>query len=468
MAIRFYNTLTRRKEIFEPLEPKKVRMYNCGPTVYNFVHIGNCRAFMLADLLRRYLEYRGYEVTQVMNITDVGHLVSDADEGEDKMELAAKQQKRDIWELADFYIKAFFEDIETLNMKKASVYPRATEHIEDMIKLIKRLEERGFAYKISDGVYFDLMKFPQYGRLSGNTLEELQAGARVKVNPEKKSPFDFALWWIGDEFMMKWESPWGVGRPGWHIECSAMSMKYLGEQLDIHTGGEDNIFPHHEDEIAQSEAATGKQFVKYWLHTRHLLVDNQKMSKSLGNFYTLRDLLERGYDPMSIRYILLATHYRMPLNFTLEGLDAARNSLMRIKDFVIRMREAEGDSTCPELPPLIEKARNDFIAALDDDLNISPALAAIFNFIHQANKLNLGKADAEKALALIGEFDAVLGLKLLEEEKIEDEEIERLIKEREEARKRRDFKRADEIRDSLKARGIILEDTPRGTRWKRI
>jgi len=467
MTLRFYNSLSRKKEVFEPIEAGKVRMYNCGPTVYNYVHIGNCRAFMLADLLRRYLEYRGYEVNQVMNITDVGHLVSDADEGEDKLEKAAKEQKKDIWQLAEFYIKAFFEDIDMLNVKRASKYPRATEHVPEMIELIKRLEEKGFTYKISDGVYYDVTKFADYGKLSGNTLDQLEAGARVEVNPEKKSPFDFALWWIGDEFMMKWDSPWGTGRPGWHIECSAMSMKYLGEQLDIHTGGEDNMFPHHEDEIAQSEAATGKQFVRYWLHTRYLLVDNQKMSKSLGNFYTLRDLLEKGYDPMSVRYVLLSTHYRQPFNFTLESLDAAGHSLRRMKDFVANLREADAPADSPDLPGILKTTEDEFTAALDDDLNISPALAAVFKLIHEVNKLRISKADAQRTLDLVGRFDSVLGLGLLEEEPLLDEEVEKLIKEREEARKNRDFQRADEIRDQLKSRGIILEDTPHGTRWKR-
>ncbi|MEW6359843.1 MAG: cysteine--tRNA ligase [Planctomycetota bacterium] len=469
MALMLHNTMTKRNEEFQPLQEGKVRMYNCGPTVYDFVHIGNCRSFLMADLLRRYLEYKGYEVTQVMNITDVGHMVGDRDQGVDKMEKSAREQGKDIWQIAEFYIKAFFEDIEALNFRKAHHYPRATDHIPEMIEMVKKLEEFGYTYTISDGVYFEVEKFKDYGKLSGNTLDRLDPGSRVKVNPEKKSPIDFTLWMRGDDFLMKWDSPWGAGRPGWHIECSAMSMKYLGDSFDIHTGGEDNIFPHHENEIAQSEAATCKRFARHWLHARYLLVDNQKMSKSLGNFYTLRDLLEKGYEAMEIRYALLSTHYRQPLNFSMEGIEAAKHSLQRLRNFVTLLREATGEGgLSDDVKTLVEKTRATFEEGLDDDLNISPALAAIFDLVHEANKLKINRADAAHVLSLLGKFDDVLGLRLLaEKEESLDEEVARLIEERNQARARRDFARADEIRNSLKARGIVLEDTPGGTRWKK-
>ncbi len=339
--MKVFNTYTRRKEEFEPIEPGKVRMYNCGPTVYNFAHIGNARAFVFADVLRRTLEYFGCPVTQIMNITDVGHMTSDADAGEDKMAKAAREQKKDPWQIAEFYTKAFLEDIRTLNIQPAFKYPRATEHIPEMIALIERLIGNGHAYVVNGNVYYDISTFPRYGRLSGNTIEQLEAGARIEVNPEKRHPADFALWKQDPKHIMQWDSPWGRGFPGWHIECSAMSVKYLGEQFDIHTGAEDNIFPHHESEIAQSEGATGKvPWVKYWMHARFLLVNGQKMSKSLGNFFTLRDLLEKGCDPMAVRYVLMSTHYRQPLNFTLESVEAAKDSIRRLKDFRIRLKEA--------------------------------------------------------------------------------------------------------------------------------
>ena len=505
MPLQFYNTLTKKKEPFAPLEPGKVRMYNCGPTVYNYIHIGNCRSFLLADLLRRYLEYKGYQVAQVMNITDVGHLVSDADEGEDKMELAAKREKKDPWQVAEFYMNTFFEDIEKINVRRAHHYPRATQHVPEMIETIRRLFAAGCAYVAEKVVYFDLSKFPAYGDLSGNTLDKLMAGARIEVKSEKRSPFDFALWFADKPgHVMQWDSPWGRGYPGWHIECSAMSRKYLGDQLDIHTGGEDNIFPHHECEIAQSEAATGKRpFVKYWLHARHLLVDGQKMSKSLGNFYTLRDLMAKGYSPRVIRYAILRGHYRMPLNFSLEGLDAARASLTRITDFITHLKSVGvpllAGNQCttpdnPQLPDILKKAETDFEAALDDDLNISAAEAALFDMTHAVYKLQISAPQALDVMSLLCKADFVLGVLFPEKVVIAHmenvrkglkpaptlladyapegaeplpDEIARLIEERLAARKARDFKRADDIRKSLLARGIILEDTPQGTRWKK-
>ena len=468
--MKVFNTLTRRKETLEPIERGKVRMYNCGPTVYNYATIGNFRAYIFADVLRRALEYFGYEVTQVVNITDVGHMTSDADEGEDKMAKAAREERKDPWHVAEFYMNAFFEDVDALNIQRAHVYPRATEHIEEMIGAVEKLLERGHAYVVNGNVYYDVASFPPYGRLSGNTLEQLNAGARIEVNPEKKNPQDFALWKQDPKHIMQWDSPWGRGFPGWHIECSAMSMRYLGEQMDIHTGGEDNIFPHHESEIAQAEGATGKSpFVKYWMHTRFLLVDGQKMSKSLGNFFTLRDLIEKDCDPMAVRYVLMSTHYRQPLNFTLDGVDAAKESIRRLKDFRLRLQEASAPEDNPALSDALEKGRKGFEEALADDLNTSASLASLFEMVREVNRLELSAADGRRALELLEKFDTVMGV--LGEPSAEeslDAEIEALIQEREDARKNRDFRAADAIRDQLKARGILLEDLPTGTRWKRL
>jgi len=463
-----YNTLTKRKERFEPFEPGKVRMYNCGPTVYNYATIGNFRAFVFADVLRRTLELFGYSVTQVMNITDVGHMVHDADEGEDKMLKAARAEKKDPWQIAEHYMRAFFEDIDRLNIQRAHHYPRATEHIPEMIVMIERLIARGFAYVVNGNVYFDVDAFPHYGELSGNTIESLRAGARVDINPEKRHPYDFALWKRDPRHVMQWDSPWGRGFPGWHIECSAMAAKYLGEQFDIHTGGEDNIFPHHECEIAQLEGATGKRpAVKFWLHTRFLLVNGQKMSKSLGNFYTLRDLMDRGYDPLAVRYVLMSTQYRQPLNFTLEGVDAAKEAIQRLRDFRRRLREASAPRDNPELTGVLETARAGFDGGLADDLNTSAALAALFDMVRAVNKLDLSAADAARVLQFLDRADRVLGVMGRDEGVPLDAEIQALIEQRDAARRRRDFATADRIRRDLASRGIILEDTPSGTRWKR-
>jgi len=466
--MKVFNTYTRRKEEFEPIEPGKVRMYNCGPTVYNFATIGNFRSYIFADVLRRTLEYFGYKVKQIVNITDVGHMTSDADEGEDKMAKAAREQQKDPWQIAESYMNAFFSDIATLNIEKAQEYPRATHHIPEMIAMIERLIAKGHAYVVNGNVYYDISTFPSYGRLSGNTLEQLEAGARIEINTEKRHPADFALWKQDPKHIMQWDSPWGRGFPGWHIECSAMSGKYLGEQFDIHTGGEDNIFPHHESEIAQSEGATGKTpWVKYWMHARFLLVNGQKMSKSLGNFFTLRDLLEKGCDPMAVRYVLMSTHYRQPLNFTLESVEAAKVSIRRLKDYRLRLKDANAKKDNAELGEVLEKGRNGFDAALADDLNTSAALAALFDMVRDVNKLELSRADADQAAALLARFDQVMGVLGEEKEESPDAEIESLIRARDEARARRDFKTSDDIRNQLKAKGIILEDSAGKTRWKR-
>ena len=465
--MKVYNTYTRRKEEFAPVEAGRVRMYNCGPTVYNYATIGNFRAYVFADVLRRALEYFGYEVTQVVNITDVGHMTSDADEGEDKMAKAAREQKKDPWQVAEFFMQAFFRDVETLGIRKAHHYPRATAHIPEMIAIVEKLIERGHAYVVNGNVYYDVSSFPGYGGLSGNTLEQLNAGARIEVNPEKRNPQDFALWKQDPKHIMQWDSPWGRGFPGWHIECSAMSTKYLGDQFDIHTGGEDNIFPHHECEIAQTEGATGtRPWVKYWMHTRFLLVNGQKMSKSLGNFFTLRDLTDKGLDPMSVRYVLMSTHYRQPLNFTLESVEAGKEAIRRLKDFRTRLGESAAAQDNPALAGVLEAGRKGFDEALGDDLNTSAALAALFDMVREVNKLELSKSDAAKALALLERFDGVMGVLGGKEESL-DAEVEKLIQARLDARKRRDFKAADQIRDDLKAKGIILEDSAGGTRWKK-
>ena len=482
MVLRFYNTMTRKKEVFKPLEKGTVKMYNCGPTVYNFAHIGNFRAYMLADLLRRYLEYKGYKVMQVMNITDVGHMSIDevADStGEDKIEKKAKEEKKTPWEIAEFYTKAFLEDSRSLNLKEPMVRPKATEHIKEMIELIEKLIEKGYAYEVNGSVYFDVFKFKDYGKLSGNTLEKLKAGAggRVEENPEKKHPLDFALWIHNPRHIMQWDSPWGKGHPGWHIECSAMSMKYLGETLDIHTGGEDNIFPHHECEIAQSEGATGKTFVRYWLHTRHLVVEGKKMSKRLGNFYTLRDLIAKGYDPKAIRFLLLSAHYRTKMNFTEEALKGAEKTVKSMMEFMESLKNVKEGRENPEIKKLVEKTKKEFENALDDDLNISPALSAIFNLMKEVNKKidskEIGKEDAELVMRAMERFDMVLGLDLGKEklwfslDEAETEVKEKLLK-REELRKEKKWEEADKIRNELKEMGIVVEDTPEGPRWRKL
>lgn len=467
MGIVYTNSLTRRKEPFEPIEPGAVRLYSCGPTVHDFAHIGNFRAFVFVDILKRHLLLRGFRVKHVMNITDVGHMTTDADEGEDKIGKSARERGMTPWEVVKLFTEAFFDDARTLRLLPADVYPKATEHVPDMIRMVERILANGFAYVSNGSVYFDLARFPAYGQLSGNTLEHLMEGARVEPNPEKRCPHDFALWKAAPNSVMRWESPWSIGVPGWHAECTAMAMRYLGEQLDIHTGGEDNLFPHHECEIAQAEAATGRSpYVRCWMHNRHLLVDGTKMAKSLGNFYTLRDLLARGHSPLAIRYLLLSSQYRMPLNFTMEGLEAAATAVRRINDFAARLAEAPDVPGGPDVAPLCDKAKADFAAALDDDLNTSGALAAVFDFMHAVNRLQLTAPAAARVREAIGYFDRVLDLLEARPESL-DAEVERLIAERQAARKAKDFTRADAIRAALAERGIILEDTPQGVRWRR-
>jgi cysteinyl-tRNA synthetase len=455
--------MTRQKEDFHPIEPGKVNMYTCGPTVYNYPHIGNYRAYMFEDLLRRYLKYRNYQVTQVMNLTDV----------EDKIIRDSQQTGLTLDAFTQQYKTAFFADLKTLNIEAAEVYPEATTHIPEMVQMIQILIDRGYAYEVSGSVYYRIDRFPNYGKLAHFDLGELQRGASGRIDIDeydKDDVHDFALWkaWSPDDGSIYWDTALGRGRPGWHIECSAMSMKYLGSHFDIHTGGEDNIFPHHENEIAQSEAATGQQFVNYWLHCRHLLVDNQKMSKSLGNFYTLRDLLEQGYKPKGLRYALLSTHYRQPMNFTLDGLSGAENAVQRLMDFMNALQAAEGDGE--DVSALLQQTQTRFEEALDDDLNIAGALGAIFEMVREVNRAiaerQLSPAAAEQVTTLMRRFDTVLGI-LADDDAI-DARAEALLLKRQEARQQRNFARADAIRDELQQMGYAVEDSPQGSRLKRL
>jgi cysteinyl-tRNA synthetase len=463
-SICFFNTLTRKKEIFKPLEAGKVKMYTCGPTVYDFAHIGNFRAFLFEDLLKRWLVSRGFKVTHVMNLTDV----------DDKTIKGSQKQQVPLKQFTDFYVKAFFEDIKALNIQPADVYPKATDHIPEMVALIKTLMAKGYAYRGEDGsIYYAISKFPDYGKLSKIKTAELKAGARVSQDEyAKEEAQDFALWkaWTREDGDVFWETELGKGRPGWHIECSAMSMKYLGETFDIHCGGVDNIFPHHENEIAQSEAATDKKFVNYWLHNEHLLVEGKKMAKRFGNFYTLRDLLAKGYDPIAIRYLLLSTHYRQQFNFTFEGLEAAKAAVDRLRNFVRRLHDTDGKDSKGKVAVLASKLEACFGGSMDDDLDIGTALASLFDFVREVNNLldanMVSKAEAAEVGGLIMQIDAVLGV--IGEVKMQEAlpaEIDALVQKREEARKAKNWKEADAIRTQLKAMGIVLEDTAQGVRW---
>jgi len=463
MPLQFYNTLTRKKEEFYTIHPGEVRMYTCGPTVYEFAHIGNFRAYVFGDLLHRYLKYKGYKVIYVMNITDI----------DDKTIAGSQEQKIPLGDYTQRYKDAFFEDVKSLNIEPAHVYPEATGHINDMADLVKDLLRKGYAYQNEGSTYFKIASFPSYGKLSHMDLEGLKAGARVSADEyEKEQVADFALWkgWDEKDGDVFWETEVGKGRPGWHIECSVMSMKYLGKHFDIHTGGVDLIFPHHENEIAQSEAATGEKFVNFWLHNEFLMVEGRKMAKSLGNYFTLRDLLNKGYNPIAIRYLLLATHYRQQLNFTFNGLEASKNALQRLFDFVDNLKMVKEEKDNPEVKEILAKAKQGFEEALDDDLNVSEALGVVFNLVKDINRLmdekKISKYDAEKVIDLMNDFNSVLGI-LKREELILDEEITRLIEKRTKAREEKDFKLADQIRKDLEAKGIILEDTPQGTKWKR-
>jgi len=463
-GLRLFNTLTRRKEKFTPLEEGKVGMYTCGPTVYDYAHIGNFRAFVFEDLLKRWLEHRGFKVKHVMNLTDV----------DDKTIKGSQKQGVPLGEFTERYAEAFFEDIKALNVEPATVYPRATEHIPEMINLVKTLLAKGYAYKAQDGsIYFAISKFPAYGKLSHIKVQELKAGARVKTDEyAKEEAQDFALWktWTPEDGDVFWETDLGKGRPGWHIECSAMSMRYLGETFDIHCGGIDNMFPHHENEIAQSEAATGKKFVLYWLHNEHLQVEGKKMAKKLGNYYTLRDLLKQGYDPIAIRYLLLSTHYRQQFNFTFEGLEAAKGAVERLRNFVRRLQDADGEGDNAQVAELLRLVQENFGCAMDDDLNISVALAALFDFVREVNNLldegAVSRSEAEAAGRFMADLDKVLGVIGKVETEALPKEAEELIAKREEARKAKDWATADALRLKLKDMGVVVEDTAQGVKWR--
>ncbi|MEI7533442.1 MAG: cysteine--tRNA ligase [Verrucomicrobiae bacterium] len=474
MALKLFNTLTRSVQEFAPLDPagKKVGMYCCGPTVYDFAHIGNWRTFVFADLVRRTLEFSGYDVKHVMNITDI----------EDKIIKRVREQKTSLREFTGKYEAAFLDDLKALNCKEPHVKPRATEYIAEIISLIEKLIARGIAYKAADGsVYFSITKYQgcgcHYGQLLKLNFDEMRAGERVSSDEyEKESVADFALWKarVPDDGEIFWPSPFGEGRPGWHVECSAMSMKVLGESFDLHLGGEDLKFPHHEDEIAQSEGATGKPFVKHWLHGAHLLVEGKKMSKSMGNFFTLRDLLEKGHTGREVRYLLLTSHYRETFNFTLDGLSGARTALARIDECVGKLHEISG-SAQPPIAPAIPKVLTQFQNALEDDLNISAAWAAVFEWVRETNKhISANQITPQEAALLVAtwqKINSVLGLHTRQEDELSeklDESLQKLIDERTEAKKARDFEKADAIRDELKAQGWLIEDTPKGIKWKKI
>ncbi|MEJ5262322.1 MAG: cysteine--tRNA ligase [Ignavibacterium sp.] len=467
--LKIYNTLTKQKEEFAPLNPPLVKMYMCGPTVYDYFHIGNARSFILSDIVRRYLEYKGYVVTFVMNLTDV----------DDKIIKKANQEGKSAKEVAEFYIKEFFSDIEKLKIKPATYYPRATEFMNDMIEMIKRLEEKGIAYNVDGNVFYDVSKFVGYGKLSGKNTEELEVGARVEVNEQKKHPLDFALWKKAKEGEPYWESPWGKGRPGWHIECSAMSCKLLGESFDIHAGGHDLIFPHHENEIAQSEAANEKPFAKYWLHFGFLNINEEKMSKSLGNFFTAREILKK-YSAEAIRLFFAQAHYRGPLNFSDELLQAAEKGVEKIQNLADKVEEElqknsnDGKQVEFDLKSWYEK----FEQAMDDDLNTAQAVATMFDFTREVNRViaeneNLNKEFYSNVKSFLNKTaEDVLGIITFHKKEnlpsLENELIELLIKIRTEAKQNKNYDLSDKIRDELKNLGVLLQDTKDGTSYKKI
>jgi cysteinyl-tRNA synthetase len=453
MTLKLYNTLTRKKETFRPIDKNVVGMYVCGPTIYDYAHIGNLRAYVFPDLLRRYLKFSGYEVKEVMNLTDV----------DDKTIKGSQKAKESLRKFTDKYEKIFLEDIKAMNIQMPDVMPRATEHIKEMVAIIKKLLQKGIAYKAADGIYFSISKFKNYGKLSGIKVKELKVGASERVKKDeydKENANDFVLWKFYDkeDGNVFWETEIGKGRPGWHIECSAMSMKYLGESFDIHTGGIDLIFPHHENEIAQSEASTGKKFVNYWLHNDYILVDGKKMSKSLGNFYKLKDITEKKYSPLELRYFYLSKIYREQLNFTWANLDNAKNSLERLRNIISKLDKGQNQNQ-----KNIERAKKQFSEIMDDDLNSPRALSFLWDVLRD-DTLN----DSEKyELAL--EFDKVFGLDLDKEEQIEvPTEIKKLAKAREEARKKKNFKEADELRNRVKKLGYWINDTDEGAVIKKL
>jgi cysteinyl-tRNA synthetase len=464
--LKFFNTLTRQQEEFHPTEEGKVRMYICGPTVWNFAHVGNFRTFIFGDVLRRYLKYKGYEVTHVFNLTDI----------DDRIINESAKKGVSIDDFTAPYIKAFWEDFDALGMERPEVTPRATHHIQEMIEIIQKLLDNGHAYESEGSIYYRIAAFPEYGKLSKISFSGNIAGASDRVDTDKydkEDARDFALWkLVGEDEEPGWDAPFGRGRPGWHIECSAMSMKYLGETFDIHAGGMDLQFPHHENEIAQSEGATGKQFSRYWIHSEFLKIDDVTMSKSKGNFFTFRDLREQGYSPLAIRYLLLSVPTRKQLNFTFEGLQGAESTVERLRNFRSLVSDAKvTEGSNQEVAARVAKALADFEAAMDDDFNTAAALAAIHDLVRDINVVMTGEGllskDREAVLDAVAKFDSVLGIFGKADDQALDSEIEALVEERQEARRQRNFARSDEIRDLLAEKGIVLEDTKDGVRWKR-
>ena len=474
-ALRLFNSLGRKLEDFVPIVPGKAGFYGCGPTVYNFAHIGNLRTYIFEDILVRTLRRFGFETTHVMNITDVGHLSGDDDTGEDKMVRSAEERGQSVLQVARFYTEAFFSDMEKLGIARPTIVCKATDHIQDMIDLITRIEARGFTYSSGGNLYFDVSKFPSYGELANLRLDDLRAGARIEIDENKRNPLDFVLWFTKSKFegqALVWDSPWGRGYPGWHIECSAMSMKYLGESFDIHAGGIDHVPVHHTNEIAQSEAATGKKWVNYWLHAEFLVLDKGKMSKSSGSFITLQSLVDQGFDALDYRYFCLGGHYRSQLSFSPEGMRQARASRKALADKVLELRRRAGNSPLPGLSGLGPAARDRldrFDAALADDLSVPRALAELWQLLKDP------AVEPEEALAAAFDMDKVLGIGLepfRESESGMDEagkaRVDSLVAERAEAKRRKDWAAADAIRNGLKAQGIVLEDGPAGTTWKQL
>lgn len=488
MALEIYNTLTRNKDEFKPVKKGTAGVYVCGPTVYGYAHLGHAKSYISFDILVRYLRYLGYEVTYVQNITDVGHLTDDADQGEDKLAVAAKKEKKHPMALAEFYTRSYFEDMDALNCVRPDISPRASGHIIEQIELVKTLLGKDYAYEVDGSVYFDVTKFEEYGKLSGRKVEDMLAGARVEISKEKRNPADFALWKKAEpNHIMQWLSPWGMGYPGWHIECSVMAMKYLGKTIDIHGGGIENQFPHHECEIAQSEAANGVQFVKYWVHNNMVTVDGQKMGKSLNNFITLKEVfsgthvkLTRAYDPLAVRQLVLNSHYRSPIDFSDAALFSAQSGFDKISETVKAVRKkiqtADSGQVDTEVEKQLSQCREKFEQAMNDDLNTSVALSVIFELVRIASGL-LDKATAGGTLKAVDDMFSALGgdcLGIVKDQYEESQDsglidglVKGFIQQRSEARKNKDFAAADAVRDRLDEIGIVLEDKPDGTIWRK-
>lgn len=465
--MKIYNTMTKKKEDFVPITPGQVKMYVCGPTVYNYFHIGNGRTFIVFDTIRRYFEYKGYDVKFVQNFTDI----------DDKMIRKANEENTTVKEIGNKYIDEYYKDADGLKIKRATINPRATEFIDEIVHFVEELINKGYAYEVDGDVYFNTKKFDEYGKLSGQNLEELQAGARISVDERKNDPMDFAIWKHQKPGEPAWESPWGMGRPGWHIECSCMAHKLLGDTIDIHAGGEDLVFPHHENEIAQSEARTGKPFANYWIHAAFINVDNQKMSKSLNNFFTARDVLKE-YDAEVIRLFMLSAHYRTQLNFSKDLLDSAKSALERLYNGILNLESLLEETKIDELTETeksyvknLDSYKEKFIEKMDDDFNTADAISVIFDLIRDINtniNINFSKELIKYAIELIKDLGNPLGILQNSKKGTLEQEIENLIAARQQARKDKNWALSDKIRDDLKARGIILEDTPQGVRWKKI